>query len=165
MNDLQLQSPHSTKIGSRLLRLRRITRLMDTAIQIPGTKIKFGLDPLLGLIPGGGDTVSLMLSGYIVIEAALMGLPRNLLMQMALNLVLDTVLGTVPVAGDLFDLAYKANVQNLEILETHFRSHTIDTSKVDRLFLVLLIVGLILFAIALCGMGMLAVSLLRVLIG
>jgi hypothetical protein len=168
MTDIPIPQRQSTKIGSRLLRLRRITRVMDTAIAIPGTKIKFGIDPLLGLIPGGGDTVSLLISGYIVIEAALMGLPRNLLMQMALNLVLDTILGTVPVAGDLFDLAYKANVQNLEILESHFRTHmAIDpgSAKVDRLFLAALIIGLILFAIALCGMGIVVMSLIKVALG
>jgi hypothetical protein len=147
-----------SKTGSRVRKLRQVTRLLDSAFTIPGTKIKFGLDPLLGLIPGGGDTVSLLLSGYIVIEAALMGLPRNLLMQMALNLVLDTVLGAVPVLGDLFDVTYKANTLNLELLESHLRVQPVDSKKVDRLFLGLLIIGLILFAIAAASISLLVIS-------
>ena len=73
----------------RLKRMRQLSQLLDGAIIIPGTKQRIGLDPILGLIPGGGDTVSAALSGYIIIEAARMGLPREALMRMVSNLVLD----------------------------------------------------------------------------
>jgi hypothetical protein len=100
----------------RLKRMRQLSQLLDSAIVIPGTKQRIGLDPILGLIPGGGDTVSAALSGYIIIEAARMGLPRKALIQMVANLVIDTVIGSVPVLGDVFDVFSKANLRNLQIV-------------------------------------------------
>jgi hypothetical protein len=131
----------------RLKRMRQLTRLLDSAISIPGTKQRFGLDPILGLIPGGGDTVSAALSGYIIVEAALMGLPRAALIRMVMNLLIDTAVGTVPVLGDVFDVFSKANVRNMQIVESHVQVPQ-PSAKADKLFIGLLIVGLIIFAIA-----------------
>jgi hypothetical protein len=131
----------------RLKRMRQLTKILDGAIAIPGTKQRFGLDPILGLIPGGGDTVSAALSGYIIIEAALMGLPREALMKMVMNLLIDTAVGTVPVLGDVFDVFSKANVRNMQIVESHVQLPQ-PSAKADRLFIGLLIVGLIIFALA-----------------
>ena len=131
----------------RLKRIRQLSQLLDGAIVIPGTKYRIGLDPILGLIPGGGDTVSAALSGYIIIEAARMGLPRQALMQMVGNLVIDTVAGSVPVVGDVFDVFSKANMRNLQIVESHAQA-PITSAKTDKLFIGLLIVGLLGFALA-----------------
>jgi hypothetical protein len=137
---------HSSHIP-RLRRMRQLSQLLDGAIVIPGTKQRVGLDPILGLIPGGGDTVSAALSGYIIIEAARMGLPRAALMRMVTNLVLDTVVGSVPVLGDIFDVFSKANLRNMQIVESHAQAPA-PSAKADKLFIALLIVGLLGFALA-----------------
>jgi Domain of unknown function (DUF4112) len=131
----------------RLRRMRQLSQLLDGAIVIPGTKQRIGLDPILGLIPGGGDTVSAALSGYIIIEAARMGLPRAALMRMVSNLLIDTVVGSVPVLGDIFDVFSKANLRNMQIVESHAQAPT-PSAKADKLFIGLLIVGLLGFALA-----------------
>jgi hypothetical protein len=118
---------------ARINRLRRISRLLDNAIGIPGTKFRFGLDPILGLLPGGGDTVTGGLSAYIVVEAARMGLPREVLWQMVVNIILDSLAGTIPIVGDLFDLGWKANVRNIALLEKHLE--VAESNKSDRLFI------------------------------
>ena len=130
-----------------LKRMRQLSQLLDGAIAISGTKQRIGIDPILGLIPGGGDTVSAALSGYIIVEAARMGLPRKALIQMVMNLVLDTVIGSVPVVGDIFDVVSKANFRNMQIVESHVKIPQVRT-KPDRLFIGLLIIGLIIFALA-----------------
>lgn len=107
---------------ARLARLRRIARLMDSAIGIPGTRFRVGLDGLLGFAPGVGDAVTGLASLYIINEARKMGLPRHKLMRMLANVVMDVAAGTVPVVGDLFDMAFKANLRNLDIIEQHLRS-------------------------------------------
>lgn len=137
---------HSAHLPS-LKRMRQLSQLLDGAIVIPGTKQRIGIDPILGLIPGGGDTVSAALSGYIIVEAARMGLPRKALMQMVMNLVIDTVAGSVPVVGDIFDVVSKANFRNMQIVESHVSAPLVRT-KPDRLFIGLLIAGLIIFALS-----------------
>lgn len=102
-----------------LQRIRRLSRLMDTAIRIPGIKFRIGLDPIMGLIPGAGDLVSAAISAYIIFLAARFRLPRWALRQMIFNIGLEAVVGTVPLVGDVFDAAYKANIRNLAILEQH----------------------------------------------
>lgn len=131
----------------RLRRMRQLSQLLDGAIVIPGTKQRIGLDPILGLIPGGGDTVSAALSGYIIIEAARMGLPRAALMRMVMNLAIDTVVGSVPVLGDIFDVFSKANLRNMQIVESHAQAPA-PSAKADKLFIGLLIIGLLGFALA-----------------
>lgn len=130
----------------RLKRMRQLTKLLDNAIAIPGTKQRIGLDPIIGLIPGGGDTLSAALSGYIIIEAARMGLPRSALMRMVLNIIVDTVVGSVPFFGDIYDAVAKANVRNMYIVESHVATPQ-PSAKADRLFIALLIVGIIIFAL------------------
>ncbi len=141
-----ITEPHLVH-APRLKRLRQLSQLLDGAIVIPGTKYRIGLDPILGLIPGGGDTISAALSGYIIIEAARMGLPRKALMQMVGNIVIDTVAGSVPIVGDVFDVFSKANLRNMQIVESHAQAPT-PNAKTDKLFIGLLIVGLFGFALA-----------------
>ncbi|MEG4344196.1 DUF4112 domain-containing protein [Microcoleus sp. A003_D6] len=126
-----------------LRRIRRISHLLDNAIPIPGTKYRIGLDPILGLIPGGGDLVSSIFAGYVVFKSAQMGVPQETLVKMAANIVFDTVAGTVPVAGDLLDVAWKANVKNIELLDAHLGSPE-QGKKADWLFVAALLLGLML---------------------
>ncbi|TAG69528.1 MAG: DUF4112 domain-containing protein [Oscillatoriales cyanobacterium] len=117
-------TPNKSQAAS-LRRLRRISHLLDNAIPIPGTKYRIGLDPILGLIPGGGDLVGSIFAG-----------------KMAANIVFDTVAGTVPVAGDLLDVAWKANIKNIELLDAHLGSPEPAGKKADWLFVVALLLGL-----------------------
>jgi hypothetical protein len=144
----------------RLKRMRQLSRLLDSAIVIPGTKKRIGLDPIIGLIPGGGDTVSAILSSYIIIEAALMGLPREALVRMVMNILIDTVVGSVPLFGDIFDVFSKANLRNMQIVESHIKEPQ-PSAKADKLFVGLLIVGLLMFAIAVGAITVLVLSLIN----
>jgi hypothetical protein len=101
----------------RLQWVRRLTRWLDRAVTVPGTRIRLGLDPILGLLPVGGDVVGVALSIYLMIEAARLGAPAPLLVQMTVNVLVDLGLGTVPVAGDVADVFWKANSRNLQLLE------------------------------------------------
>jgi len=106
----------------RLRRVRRLTRWLDTAFRIPGIPVRFGLDGIIGLVPGLGDAVTAGVSVYLIREAARLGAPRPLLARMVANVGLDLVAGVVPVVGDLIDLAWKANVKNLSLLEDYLAS-------------------------------------------
>lgn len=102
-----------------LSRARILARLLDSAANIPGTRVRFGLDPIIGLVPGVGDLVGAALSGYIVLLASRLGAPSTVIVRMLGNIIIDTVGGTVPVIGDLFDVGWKSNIRNLTLLERH----------------------------------------------
>jgi Domain of unknown function (DUF4112) len=104
---------------NKLRRIRKIAKLLDTAIGIPGTKFRIGLDPILGLIPGGGDLVGAAISAYMIYLATSFGLEKSKVNQMIKNIALETTVGFVPIVGDLFDAYFKANIRNLDILEQH----------------------------------------------
>jgi Domain of unknown function (DUF4112) len=99
-----------------LARLDRLARLLDTALVIPGTNIRFGADAVIGLVPGIGDTITTALSLWIVYEAHQLGAPRELLMRMAANVAIDGFVGAVPVVGDAFDVLWRANRRNMRLL-------------------------------------------------
>jgi hypothetical protein len=103
----------------RLALLKQLARLLDSAMTIPGTSFRFGLDPILGLIPGIGDIVSPLFTLGIIWQARDLGIPRIVVLRMIINAALDTLLGLVPIAGDLFDFAWKSNNKNLALLEEH----------------------------------------------
>ena len=107
--------------GARLLRLRRLAWLIDGAFGLPGTRFRFGLNSVIGLLPVGGDAVLGAISLYIIYEAAKLGLPRHKLVRMAANVGIEVLGGSVPILGDLFDMALKANLRNLAIIEDHLR--------------------------------------------
>jgi hypothetical protein len=102
-----------------LARLEALSVLLDSALAIPGTRIRLGADAALGLVPGVGDAVSAALSLYIVWEARRLGLPRTKLARMLGNVALDGIVGAIPVIGDIFDVAFKSNRRNLRILREH----------------------------------------------
>jgi hypothetical protein len=100
-------------------RIARIANLLDTAFVIPGTNIRIGLDPLIGLLPVAGDTVTTLLSCYIVFESHRAGLPKSALVRMAANIAIDAVISAVPVLGDIGDVFWRANRRNLAIFDDY----------------------------------------------
>ncbi len=127
-------------------KVRSLARLLDTAIRIPGTNIRFGLDSILGLIPGLGDVSGAALSGYIVLSAARLGVPRAVLGRMVLNLGVDTIVGTIPLLGDLFDVGFKANVRNAALLEKHI-GEPVAAHKTSKWVIVAAVAGIVLLAL------------------
>lgn len=102
-------------------RLRRMANLLDSAVTIPLIRKKVGLDPLLSLLPGAGDTLGLLLSSYALWVAFELGLPRIVMMRIVVNIVLDWLIGLIPVVGDVADIFWKANQMNLQIVEAAYR--------------------------------------------
>lgn len=107
-----------------LARMELLARLLDGAFLIPGTNQRVGFDALIGLIPVVGDAISAALSSYIVWEARQLGLPRWKIARMIGNIAIDTAIGAVPLAGDVFDVFFRANRRNMQIVRDHLaRKH------------------------------------------
>ncbi|MGC2855564.1 DUF4112 domain-containing protein [Novispirillum sp. DQ9] len=104
----------------RLDRLRLLAYWLDDRFRLPGTSLRIGVDGLAGLVPGIGDTVTAAVAAWIVIEGWRLGLPRSAVLAMAGRAGLDWVVGSIPVAGDLFDIGYKANRRNVARILHHF---------------------------------------------
>jgi hypothetical protein len=109
----------SASRAERIARIDRLASLLDTRFVIPFTKFRFGADSLIGLAPGVGDAITTALSLYIVYEAHRLGAPKTLLARMLGNVAIDGVFGIVPVAGDVFDVMFRANRRNVRILREH----------------------------------------------
>jgi hypothetical protein len=103
---------------ARLQRLRSLAWLLDNSIPLPGG-FRIGLDAVIGLVPGVGDAIGALLSVFILNEARLLGAPRSVLMRMSGNVLLETFIGAIPFAGDLFDAGFKANARNIALLERY----------------------------------------------
>ena len=116
------QKPWSPQDEARLKRVRLLSRLLDEQFRIPGTRYRVGLDGLLGLIPGVGDAAGALLSTYILYEAMRLGAPSTVLLRMVANIGIDTVGGAIPVVGDIFDIAWKANKKNAALLHAYLAS-------------------------------------------
>jgi hypothetical protein len=98
---------------------RRLARLLDSRFRIPGTRIRFGVVPVLGLIPGVGDAAGLALSSYVVLQAVGLGARGATVARMVANIAVDSVFGTIPILGTAFDVWFKANDRNVALLERH----------------------------------------------
>jgi uncharacterized membrane protein YbhN (UPF0104 family) len=92
---------------------------MDGAFRIPGLNIRFGLDPIIGLIPGLGDLAATLISLYVLAAAQRYGVSRITTLRMGLNIAIDAIIGAIPIVGDLFDVAWKANERNVALLRRH----------------------------------------------
>jgi hypothetical protein len=146
---------------ARMARLRRVGWLLDNAIPIPGTRFHLGIDQIIGLVPGIGDLIGGALSLYIIVEAWRLGVPRGLLARMGWNVAVDTLVGEIPLLGDLFDIAFKANIRNLALLDG-FAQRPAEVRRTSRWFVALLVAGLVLLT---AGAIALAVVLVRLLSG
>ncbi len=109
-----------TKQKSAISNVESMAKWMDSKFTIPGTNFKFGLDALIGLIPGAGDFATLFVSGYMISILARNGASGFVVARMALNIVLDALLGSIPILGDIFDVAFKANIRNMNLMREHY---------------------------------------------
>jgi hypothetical protein len=112
----------------RLEALRRWAVILDTLFRVPGTSIRFGLDGIIGLIPGVGDLASPAYTALLLVEGLRLRVPAVVQARMVLNAAIDMVIGLVPLLGDIADIAWKANVRNLALLERHARPGTAPTA-------------------------------------
>jgi len=129
----------------RLELLRRIAQTLDSALPVPGTSFRFGLDPILGLIPGVGDLVSPLFALGILFQARDLRVPRVVQLRMIFNVAIDVLTGFVPLIGDLFDFAWKANNRNMALLERHADEEH-DPSAGDWAFVALCVALLVVIA-------------------
>ena len=97
-------------------RIRTVAHTLDNSVRIPGTTLRVGLDPIVGLLPVAGDFVTAVCSLYILAEAVRLGVPKRTVVRLLANIAVDAVLGSMPVVGDLFDAYWKANVKNAELV-------------------------------------------------
>jgi len=109
-----------TNPSTELTNLRVLAKLMDSQFKIPGTNVRFGLDALIGLVPGAGDFATFLISGYMVTILANNGASGFVLARMVLNVVIDSLFGAIPVLGDIFDVAFKANQRNMTLMQQHY---------------------------------------------
>ena len=107
-------------LRERIERLDRLSRLLDIAFTVPGTNIRFGAEAIMRLVPGIGDAAASALSSLILYEAHRLGVSRRILIRMAGNVVIEALAGSVPIVGDLFDVAFRANRRNVQILREYF---------------------------------------------
>ena len=144
-----------------LRRVHAVAVLLDEAIRVPGTNLRFGLDPLVGLIPGLGDVLGGIASAYIILEAARAGAPASVLLRMTMNVGVDTMVGSLPVVGDLFDFAWKSNARNVQLLARHVES----PAQTRRASIALVVLLLAILAALAVGASLLVVYIVRRLIG
>jgi hypothetical protein len=143
------------RLQHRREQLQRLAWLLDSSIAVPGTRFTFGVEALLGLIPFLGDAAGVLLSSYILLEAARMGAPKALVFRMAVNVAIEGIVGAVPLLGDIFDAAWKANQRNVRLLEAHFgepKRATVD----NRRWAVIVIAGLVVLFIFVGALSFLA---------
>ena len=145
----------------RIERLRRWSRLMDSAYRVPGTSIRFGWDPIVGLVPGVGDVATASFAVTILYHAYLLAVPRVVLLRMVLNILIDLAAGLVPIAGDVADIAWKSNSLNLALLERHERPGAKPTSGDWAIVLLAVIVIGGVLALVLISVAVMAYTLLR----
>jgi hypothetical protein len=144
---LIVPNPNPRDAG-RIHKLRAVARLLDESIPLPGG-FRIGLDPIIGLVPGLGDVISAGFSFIVIVQALRLRAPVSVLIRMLWNVLLDTLIGSIPVAGDLFDAAYKANTRNVELVSRYHidPSTTHQTSRIlvftVSIFLLLLLLAIV----------------------
>lgn len=151
--------PNERRDGSSVRALEQLARLMDSQFVIPGLGIRFGADALIGLLPGVGDFAGGIVSLYILQSAAQQGISRVTIVRMALNLVIDILLGAIPFLGDLFDIGYKANNRNVALLKRHVEAGGAEqrsARRADKFFVGAVLAGVFAFLI---GTAMFTVAL------
>jgi hypothetical protein len=148
---------HQRRLLAARKRVALIAHGLDGLVGIPGTRFRFGLDSIVGLIPGIGDFAGMLMGGAILTEGLRAGAPNRLVARMLSNTVIDGLVGSVPLVGDIFDFAFRSNAMNARLLLEHLDRHTqtpASAKPVSRgplIFLVLL-VPVAMFALAVYGM-------------
>ena len=127
--------------------LRRWATLLDSAFRVPGTNIRFGLDAIIGLIPGLGDLSAPVFAAVLLVTGFRMRVPAVVQARMVINAATDMLLGLVPFVGDLADVAWKANLRNLALLERHARPG-VPPSRGDYVFVMVCVIALTFIAMA-----------------
>ena len=128
-----------------------LAELLDQRFTIPGTSIRIGLDPIIGLIPGIGDTLANLAGSAILVIAAQLHLPKIVLLRMGWNIALNTLIGSIPVLGDVFSIWFRSNVKNVQLLERYATRQNRSVAPGDWAFVIVLVIGLVLLLV-----GMLA---------
>jgi hypothetical protein len=146
-------APRAERFAAAERRIGRVTHLLDELIEVPGTSIKIGLDPVIGLIPIAGDAVSALAGGWVILEASRFGLPRVVLARMILNLALDLGIGAIPLLGDAYDLFFRSNSRNLALFRRHALDPTASTRGEQALFIgiALLVIGVVWLVVTVLG--------------
>src|SRR5689334_5282763 len=135
------------KSPDSLRNIKALSKLMDAQFRIPGTSIRFGVDGIIGLIPGVGDFISFLISSYIVSVAVNKGASGFVLARMLLNIVIDALVGAIPFLGDIFDVFYKANQRNMQLLQQHYVEGKHQGSSMKVIIPVLLVLLAVLFGL------------------
>lgn len=120
-----------------------IAKLLDSAFVIPGTSIRIGLDPLLGLIPGIGDVISNLIGSSLLFLATRLGVPRIVIFRMSLNIFINMAIGIIPGMGDLFSVWFKSNIRNSHLLRRYCQDHPPRSTLADWVYVVALIMGML----------------------
>ncbi len=132
LNDVaSILKAHASDPAKIRQRIELIELLLERSLTVPGTNIRVGMDAIVGLVPVIGDVITAAMGVYIVWEAHNLGLPKWKLARMAGNIALDTAIGAVPLAGDLFDLMFKSNSRNLRIVKRHMDKHHPATRVIE----------------------------------
>jgi hypothetical protein len=147
----------NTRREGAVRRLDSLSYVLDNSIPIPGTNRRFGLDAVIGLVPGFGDAAGALMSAYIVVQAARLGAPASSLVRMVLNVGIEAVVGAIPFAGDLFDAWFKANARNVTLLRKE-----LDRPGSTRKSSTAVVIGVVLALVLILGaMGWLAIAIIQ----
>jgi hypothetical protein len=145
MNDQATENDRDMEV------INRITALLDSQFTIPGTRFRFGVDPIIGLIPGAGDALTLLISTVLVTLMAKHGASGRVVVLMLGNIILDSLIGSIPVIGQIFDFFYRANERNLNLLKEHHYKGKHQGSGtwlvVSALLIILLILSLFIYGL------------------
>lgn len=123
---------------------KALGQLLDSSLTIPGTTIKFGLDPLIGLIPGIGDLISNAIGSSLLLLATKAGVPRIVILRMSLNIVINMMIGAIPGIGDLFSIWFKSNVRNAQLLHRHCQRTAPTPNLSDWAYVGSIVIGMLL---------------------
>ena len=135
-------------VEKHILFVRFLADLLDQRFTIPGTSIRIGLDPILGLIPGIGDAVANIAGSAILIIAAKLRVPKIVLLRMGLNVAFNAIIGAIPVFGDIFSIWFRSNAKNAQLLERYAATESRRTGLHDWLFVGGVIAGLVFIVLA-----------------
>jgi hypothetical protein len=125
-NDTPELDPYEDEYSSHLRRIEKLAHLFDAQFSVPGTQIRFGWDGIIGLVPGIGDTLTVLPQLYLLFESWRLKLGTTVILKMLLNILIDWLIGMIPVLGDLFDVAFKSNLRNAKLVAEAIRKKRTD---------------------------------------